>query len=100
MLSSCWNCFSALFTHGRATDPTTINMSANMARPVAYDEEEDAPEAYQAHAPEEEPENEPWHLSREQADHLRQAFPNFQEQPLSTPSDAAFAEWLQQGMMQ
>ena len=77
-----------------------ITMSSNMVHPAASDEGEDAPEPHLAHAPETEPESEPWHLSREKEDHLRLAFPNFLAQPLSTASDAAFADWLQQGMLQ
>ena len=71
-----------------------------MDRPADYEEAEEAPESAQAPSPEEEPESEPWRLSRGQAEHLRQVFPHFREQPLTTSSDVAFAAWLQQGMEQ
>ena len=48
----------------------------------------------------EEPEAEPWDLSSEQVAHLRQSFPHFRVTPLTTPSDAEFAEWLEQGLRQ
>jgi hypothetical protein len=100
MSTSCWQCLFAFFLHGRANDQTEAITTVQGGQQANPEEGEADPERPPYIHPGDEPETEPWSLSRDQAEHLRQAFPNFREQPLTTPSDAAFAAWLEQGLRQ
>jgi hypothetical protein len=100
MSISCWQCLLAFFSHGGVNDQPEATATAQGGQQANLEEGEAGPESPPVTHLEDEPETEPWSLSRGQAAHLRQAFPNFREQPLTTPSDAAFAAWLEQGLQQ
>ena len=100
MSCRCWEGLLAVFTYIRI-DALRL---APRARPGSSQEEDAGQMAdhdpSQRDHQESEPEGEPFHLTLEQEEHLRSAFPDFQVQTLQTSSDHAFAAWLQQGMTQ
>ena len=100
MSTSCWQCLLAFFLYRGANDQTEENGTVQGGQQANLEEGEADPEGPPVTHLGDEPEAEPWSLSSEQAAHLRQSFPNFRVQPLTTPSDVAFAEWLEQGLRQ
>ena len=100
MSTSCWQCLLAFILHGGANDQNEATATVQGGQQANLEEGEADPGRPPVTHLGDEPETEPWNLSRGQAEHLRQAFPNFREQPLTTPSDAAFAAWLEQGLRQ
>ena len=99
-MSSCWQWLLASFLHGGANVQAEPIETVQGGQQANLEDGEADPERPSVPQLGDEPESEPWSLTRGQAEHLRQAFPNFREQPLTTPSDAAFAAWLEQGLRQ
>ena len=100
MLSCFWDCLAAIYSYVRVDVLPPAPRETHITHPVVIEERLAATMPNRPHDPEVEPEREPWYLNQEQEAHLQQGFPNFQAQPLTTPSDEAFANWLQQGMSQ
>ena len=100
MSTSCWQGLLAFFKQRGANVQTEEHGTDQGGQQTRLEEGEAAPEGPPDAQLGDEPEAEPRSLSSEQAAHLMQSFPNFRVQPLTTPSDAAFAEWLEQGLRQ